>query len=353
MTASPNILFRQTDPVTLTGPGVDTDAEDHVITVDINQPRATALRIWAEVQTHRVTGPANGNFILLTNIHYDKTPVFWDTILYPDTGTHLWQRYERYVRPRLPIKQLEIRFRMTRTSGTAEVRNFTAEAVEPFSEDNDLTVALLGDSTDMGAYIPDAYKMNRQLEMLLQDRFADTPLAVRNLAESGDYLEKFLTSGRIERELATLDTCDMAVIRYGINDNGHGIKPETFTEQLHDTCDRVLAKFPNCRIVLCTTIPSIPEAMHAATRRVAGERHFPLVDVAAMLTVESVHGNFNWHTGIGHHTGYQCSENPPDNPTGLGGNQHPNIHGTRMIAEQIYHTIAPLLAEQLEGAQHS
>ena len=336
-------LFRQKDIIHKVGKGLDIAVEDHVINVDVNQKTATPLRISARIKTEKVTGPTGRNLLIVTNIHYEKTPVFWDTILYPQTGTHPWQHCERYVRPRLPIKSLEIHFRLTDTAGQAWFRDFIVEEVPEWLDDEECTVAMLGDSTDMGSYIEDHLRLHRHLEMLLRDRFPDKAVSVRNLSESGDYLKKLLESGRLERELDTLARCDLMIIRYGLNDQGHQIPPADFKKQLQQTCDTVLRRFPNTQIVLATTIPPSAPRMNEATRALAAEREYPLVDIEEFLTKQAGLGNSNWHTGLRTRVGFPMNENPKDNPTGLKGDQHPNIHGSRLIAEQEYRTIEPIV----------
>ena len=342
------MLFRQEGVIHKVGKGVDVPVEDHVIHVDVNQQKPSALRISARIRTENVTGPTGRNLLIVTNINYDKTPVFYDTILYPRTGTHTWQYCERYVRPRLPIKSLDIYFRLTSTKGQAWFRDFTVEEGPTWQENDELVVAMLGDSTDMGSYIEDAYKVHRHLEMLLQDRFPEHCLSVRNLSESGDYLEKLLESGRLERELDTLSRCDIVVIRYGLNDSGHRTSPADFSRQLRETCDRVLDRFPQAQVVLATTIPPSASALSEQTGSVAAERGYPLVDIANALTAHAARGDSNWHTGLRTTVGFPMSENPEDNPTGLKGDQHPNIYGTRLIAQEAYRIVEPIAARMLD-----
>ena len=338
------VLFQQQGVLHRVGEGVGVPVDDHVIHVDVNQQKPSALRISARIRTEGVTGPTGRNLVIVTNINYEKTPVFYDTILYPRTGTHPWQYCERYVRPRLPIASLDIHFRLTNTKGQAWFKDFTVEEVPEWQGNDDLVVAMLGDSTDMGSYIEDAYRVHRYLEMLLQDRFPEHCLSVRNFAESGDYLGKLLESGRLARELDTLSRCDIAVIRYGLNDQGHRISPAEFNRQLGDTCDRILDRFPQARIVLATTIPPQAPKMSEQTRAVAAARGYPLVDIAKALTEHAAAGDANWHTGLKTTVGFPMRKNPADNPTGLKGDQHPNVHGTRLIAHEVYRTIEPIAA---------
>ena len=337
------MIFEQREIIHKVGKGLHVALEDDVIEVAVDQDKATALRISAQVRTDKVSGPTGNNLLIVTNIHYEKTPMFWDTILYPRTGTHPWQYCEKYVHARLPIKSLEIHFRLTHTNGEAWFKDFKVEKVPQWQDREDVVLAMLGDSSDMGSYIEDSLRLHRHLEMLLQDSFSDKSIAVRNLAESGDSLGNLLESGRLKRELATLAKCDIMIIRYGLNDKAGDVKPEDFKGQLKQTCDEVLARFPDVLIVLATTIPPGATQMDEVTRELAGERNYPLVDVAAFLTEQADLGNSNWHRGPGTQVGLPRSDNPPDNPTGLKGDIHPNIHGSRLIAEEEYRVIAPII----------
>jgi lysophospholipase L1-like esterase len=345
---SSRVLFQQKGIVHKTCKKLGEQAQDHIVKLEINQKKAAPLHISGRVQTRGVTGSTGDNLLIVTNIEYAKTPIFWDTILYPDTGTHPWQYLEKYVHARLPIKSITIYFRLTLTIGEAWFRDFRVEEIPPWDESADCVVALLGDSTDMGSYLEYPYRTNRLLELLLRDRFPGKVIGVRNLAESGDYLKQLLEKGRLERDLATLPQCDLMIIRYGLNDLGQKIPPSEFKKQLKQTCDIVRKRFPKAWIILSTTIPTYSKAMNDKIRELAAERKYPLIDIEALLTREAGKGNGNWHKGKMSNIGYPTEKNPDNDPTGLKGNIHPNNYGSRLMAEQYFRDIAPIVAQRLK-----
>jgi len=207
---------------------------------------------------------------------------------------------------------------------------------------------MLGDSTDMVSYLPRESGPGYQLELLLRDRFHDRHVMVRNLAESGDYLKQLLESGRLDRELATLDRCDVMVIRYGLNDN-KSATPMDFKAQLLETCGKVRTKFPGAQLVIATSLPPRGQPFEAVTREAAAELGVPLVDIAEHFRAMGKRSEWNWHVGTGTMIGCRTEENPADNPDGLKGNIHPNAFGSRQIAEQVFKVIEPIVEKRLEA----
>ena len=321
--------------------------EDPVIHLEPRQAKATAVCISGWVRTRGVQGVRGSNFLVVTNLTYPATPIFWYTILYPQTGTHPWQYVEKLVRSRLPIQKIDMTFRL-RAVGEAWFRDFKVEEVPSWREDADLVVATLGDSTGVMAYMPDEYTVWYQLENLLRDRFADHHVRVRCLAESGEYLKRLLASGRLDRELATLGRCDVMVIRYGLNDCGKRVPPPEFKQQFLDVCTRVKKRFPKVRIVPATTIPPSADVYDVVTRELALERGLPIIDLNAFLRREATRGNGNWHTGPGQEVGYRTEKNPAKDPSGLRGNKHPNAYGAALIAAEKFRVLEPIVAELLK-----
>src|SRR5262249_52987457 len=158
---------------------------------------------------------------------YDAGPIFWDTFLYPDTGTTPWRTLSCDVRARGVLRVVELHVRLHQR-GRLLMRNLRVEAINPWGDDADVTVAVFGDSTDMTCYLPTEHRLIRRLELLLRDRFPDHRVDVHCFAEGGEFLQRLIETGRLERELRTLSRCDVAMIRYGLNDIGKKIEPAQF-----------------------------------------------------------------------------------------------------------------------------
>jgi len=340
-------LYRQQEElVHLKVTDADQKATDHVEHAEPNQEKATAVRISGYVRAKGVTGVRSGNFLIVANLTYETTPVFWYTIVYPQVGTTPWQYVEKHVRSRLPIKEIDISFRL-RAKGEAWFRDFKVVEIPSWEEKPDVLVGILGDSISVMAYVPDEHTYWYRLEELLRDRFPENRVQVRCIAESGEHSKRLLESGRLERELATLPRGDFMVINYGHNDAGKRIPIPDFQNQMKQICDRVLEKFPECEILLATQVPRIREPYEKAVREMAAERKYPLVDLNAFLKREASRGNYNWHRGRKSLIGLRAERNPPDDPTGLKGNKHPNVYGGQLMAEETFRVLAPLVAKEL------
>lgn len=304
------------------------------------------LRLSAEVRSAGVHGPPGRGSMIFFNLEYERGPIFWDTFLYPDTGTTPWRTLACEVRNRGRLRAVEMHIRF-HARGHLDLRNLRIETIDPWTDDADAVVALFGDSTDMTCYLPTEHRLSRRLELLLRDRFADRRVDVHCFAEGGDRLDRLLDSGRLERELSILPRCDVAVIRYGLNDEGKSIDPASFGANLHVACDAVLRRFPRARIFLATTIPPCAEPYNRQAETVAKARALPLIPLDQHIRLRSAAGDSDWHHQAGSLVGRRREANPPANPDGLAGDKHPNAYGAQMIAECYFDHIAPALAELL------
>ena len=171
---------------------------------------------------------------------------------------------------------------------------------------------------------------------------------VHCLAEGGEYLQRLVDSGRLDRELQALPRCDIAMIRYGLNDVSQKMDPEKFRTQLHAACDIVLSRFPQAQLVLSTTIPPTAQAYDQQTQAVAEARKLPLIRLDQHIRQRSSTGEGDWHHQAGSRIGRHRTVNPPDNPDGLAGDIHPNAFGAQMIASHYFEHLEPIVARFLE-----
>ena len=71
------MLFKQHGVIHKVGKGLEVEVEDYVVKVEVNQKKATPLRISARIKTAKVTGPTGRNLLIVTNINYEKTSGDW------------------------------------------------------------------------------------------------------------------------------------------------------------------------------------------------------------------------------------------------------------------------------------
>jgi hypothetical protein len=74
---------------------------------------ATPLRISAEIRCDGVTGVPGRGCSVLFNLEYAEGPVFWDTFLYPDTGSTPWRRLSVDVRARGVLRAVEMKIQFS------------------------------------------------------------------------------------------------------------------------------------------------------------------------------------------------------------------------------------------------
>lgn len=339
--AAGDVLCEQTEPLHLSGA-----SEPVIIHAEPKQTEATPIRISGWIKSRGVTGPPGRDFLIVTNLTYETTSVFWDTLIFPQRGTQPWRYYERVIRARLPIQEVDLKF-VFKCEGEAWFRDFKVETIEPWEENPEAVVVMLGDSTDMISYLPRELGTSYLLEALVRDRFHEHDVQVRNLAESGDWLGKLLGTGRLDRELATLPRCDVIVIRYGLNDEKR-TEPPQFKQQLAEVCDRVLAKFPDAQIILSTTLPPREVKYEPVVRELAAERGLPIMEVGRHFRDLAKRGVWHWRRGTGKDIGYDTHGDVEHKARALKGDIHPNAFGCRLMAELLFHTVEPHLAKRLQ-----
>jgi len=347
MSDTNSVLVELPEEVKLVNASADEKRPDHLrrfpIAGSVNRP----LRISAEVRTEGVTGAPGIGCSIFFNLEYADGPIFWDTFLYPDTGTTPWRRLSCEVRARGVLRVIELHVRLHQ-KGKLSMRNLRVETMEPWSDDADVTVAMFGDSTDMTCYLPTEHRLSRRLELLLRDRFTDHRVDVHCFAEGGETVQRLIEEGHLEQELRALSRCDVAMIRYGLNDLGRKKDPTTFGEQLHSACDIILKRFPNTKIILSTTIPPNTAAYDQKTLTVAQARKLSVIRVDELIRQRSADGDWDWHHEPRSRIGRRRTLNPPDNPTGLKGDLHPNAYGSQIIAELYFESLEPIVASLLE-----
>ena len=322
----------------------DPKREDFVQRLTAREHASTPLRISAEIRTEGVRGVPGSDCSVFCNLEYGSAPVFWDTFLYPDTGSTPWRRLtcDCLARGQLTAVELHVR---NRRQGRLLVRNFRVETLPCWDREADVTIAIFGDSTDMTCYLPHEHRLTRRLELLLRDRFTDQRINVHGLAEGGEFIHRLVDSGRLDRELAALGRCDIVLFRYGLNDVHQNVTDEAFQAKLREAIDHVRSSHPQARIVLCTTIPYTCDGYDARVRQLAAKLDLPLIDLHAVLVRRSAAGDWDWHHDPQHHIGRHREQLPPGTLDGLQGDKHPNLHGATMIAETYFEHLEPLVEE--------
>jgi lysophospholipase L1-like esterase len=162
-----------------------------------------------------------------------------------------------------------------------------------------LRILLLGDSTTIGSVCrqvdPDGPHLEDVIRLLLAAEKDLPPAEVINWGRDGEYIHRLLSSGRYDREIATLGQVDHVLIRYGLNDIARREQFEiNFPEDYSELIGRLRRDFARATIVPMTIIPFMTpardETVNALIRKVAGSEHLPLLDVYSRYRAELAHG---------------------------------------------------------------
>jgi lysophospholipase L1-like esterase len=341
------VLARLDETVELVNEQADSKRVDFIKRLEVAVPADVPVRISAEIKCEGVTGVQGLGSAVFFNLEYSQGPIFWDTFLYPETGTTAWRTVSIDVRKRGPLAVAEMHIRHHH-KGKLSVRNVTVEALEPWKDDSEVTVLVFGDSTDMVCYLPHEHRLTKRLEMLLRDRFDAHRIDVHGLAEGGETLLRVIDTGRFERELRVFPSVEIVMIRYGLNDINKGVDPKTFGELLYKARDIVAKVHPKAKIVLSTTIPMKTEAYDAEAIKAGAAMGLLVQRLDEMVTQRSAAGDSDWHHQTLGHVGRRRTKNPEGNPTGLLGDLHPNAYGAQMIAEFYFENLEPVVAEMVK-----
>ena len=89
-------------------------------------------------------------------------------------------------------------------------------------ETGKVKILLLGDSTTIGSVCrqadPDGPHLEDVIRVLLAAEKDLPPAEVINQGRDGEFIRRLLSSGRYDKEIATLRGVDYVLIRYGLND---------------------------------------------------------------------------------------------------------------------------------------
>jgi lysophospholipase L1-like esterase len=162
-----------------------------------------------------------------------------------------------------------------------------------------IRILLLGDSTTIGSVCrqvdPDGPHLEDVIRVLLAAEKDLPPAEVINQGRDGEYIRRLLSSGRYDREIATLGRIDHVLIRYGLNDIARREEFEVnFPKDYAELIGRLRRDFTRATIVPMTIIPYMTperdETVNALIREVAASEHLPLFDVYSRYRAELAHG---------------------------------------------------------------
>jgi lysophospholipase L1-like esterase len=176
---------------------------------------------------------------------------------------------------------------------------FASPLAASAQETGTLKILLLGDSTTIGSVCrqvdPDGPHLEDVIRLLLAAE-KDLPSAVViNQGRDGEFVQGLLSSGRYDREIATLKGVDYVLIRYGLNDIARREAFEiNFPKDYTQLVGRLRRDLPGAAIIPMTIIPYMTperdESVNRLIRKVAEAEHLPLFDVYTRYQSELTHG---------------------------------------------------------------
>ncbi len=166
-------------------------------------------------------------------------------------------------------------------------------------EEGKLKILLLGDSTTIGSVCrqvePDGPHLEDVIRLLLAAEPDLPPAEVINQGRDGEFIRGLLSSGRYDKEIATLGGVDYVLIRYGLNDVARREGFEVnFPKDYAELIGRLRRDFPRATIVPMTIIPYMTperdESVNRLIRKVAESERLTLFDAYTRYRAELAHG---------------------------------------------------------------
>lgn len=166
-------------------------------------------------------------------------------------------------------------------------------------KDGKVQILLLGDSTTIGSVCRQTDPAGPHLEDVIRFQLAThkdlPPTNVINQGRDGEFIHGLLTSGRYDRDIATLEGIDYIIVRYGLNDQAKREEFATnFPKDFHALIERLRKDFPSATVFPMTVIPYLgaerDEQINSLVRKVAEEEKLTLFDIYPRYKAELEHG---------------------------------------------------------------
>lgn len=222
-------------------------------------------------------------------------------------------------------------------------------------------IVLFGGSSVRTSYLPPAAQHHVVLSGLLQAAYPGQAICVENRADNGEFIARYLLSETYERHRMALPGIDVAIIRFGTNDQKRmGI--EEYRSQFEKFLALLEQDFPGLHVILETGIyvdyprhynfdrNLVLDPYWQVSRDLARERKLPLVDYYAACRREANLGNWDIRVrrGLVIDAAQDAGrEGSADWFTDI----HPNPRGTRLAATEEVQALRAAFPRQLPAGQ--
>lgn len=234
------------------------------------------------------------------------------------------------------------------------------------SADEVVRVMLFGGSSVRTSYIAQGKQQHQALEAMLREAYPQQKIEVRNWADNGESIARYLVNGTYERHRSRAVGMDIAIMRFGTNDQKLMKTPE-YENQLRKMIQRVQEDFPGVQVILETGIyvdypkhysfdrNQVLNPYWEVARKIARDLNLPLVEYYEASKRETEQGNWDLRIRNIRRKGPRENmyvldasedagkENDPKWFTDI----HPNLEGIRIAAREQLAVIRSLYPKKL------
>lgn len=228
-------------------------------------------------------------------------------------------------------------------------------------------VVLFGGSSVATTYLPKEAKHHNALAALLKEAYPKQKIEVENWADNGEFIARYLLNVAYERHRKDQKGIDVAIIRFGTNDQKRMKVPE-YHAQMLKFIELLKTDYPGIAIVLETGVyldypkhyttdrNKILDPYWEVSRKIAKEFGYPLVEYYGAAKRETEAGNWDirirtqkYKRFILDNSEDAGKENDPSWFTDI----HPNPAGTKLAAREETLVLKQLFPEKLPAGQEA
>lgn len=226
-------------------------------------------------------------------------------------------------------------------------------------------VVLFGGSSVATTYLPNDAKHHNALAALLKEAYPKQKIEVENWADNGEFIARYLLNGPYERHRKDQKGIDVAIIRFGTNDQKRMKVPE-YHAQMLKFIELLKTDYPGIVIVLETGI-YLDYPKHYVTDRnktlnpywevsrvIAKEFGYPLVEYYGVAKREAEAGNWDIRIRTQKYKRFILDNSEDagnENDPKWFNDIHPNPVGTKMAAREETLVLKQIFAEKLPTGQ--
>ncbi len=226
-------------------------------------------------------------------------------------------------------------------------------------------VVLLGGSSVATTYLPEATKHHNVLTEQLKASYPQQEIEVENWADNGESIARYLLNGAYEKQRANPKGIDIAIIRFGTNDQKL-MEIDEYSAQMLKLIALLQQDFPGIKIVLETGIyldypkhypfdrNKILQPYWEVSREIAKKSGYPLVEYYETGKTETKAGN--WDIRIRTQAGKQMilddsQDVGKENDSQWFFDIHPNPRGVQLAVREEVGVLKKTFPEQFPAGQ--